>query len=265
VTLLQLIVLAIIQGLTEYLPVSSSAHLILGSMAFGWPDQGLVVDTATHLGTLLAVLLYFRRDLCAMARAWIRPADDQPGRQHRSMAIYLVLASIPVLLVGVVMSGWIELHLRDVRIVAWSTLLFGLLLGAAHLKGPQRYSFGNFSLKTALIVGLAQVLALIPGTSRSGITITAARFLGFTPDAAARFSFLLAIPVVAAAGLYSALKIAQGDAVIDWPGFLVAVGVSAVAGWVCIAAFLALLQRVGLMPFVIYRLILAGILFWLVY
>ncbi len=264
-SLVQLIVLALIQGLTEYLPVSSSAHLILGSLFFQWPDQGLVVDTATHLGTLLAVLVYFRKDLAEMAAAWLRPVRCEPDRQHRRLAACLALASIPVLLVAGLAHEWIETHLRDVRIVAWSTVVFGVLLGIAHLKGPQRTEIEGFNLKSALLVGLAQALALIPGTSRSGITITAARFLGFTADASARFSFLLAIPVVAAAGLFSTLKIAGGEATVEWSGFFVAVGVSAGAGWLCIAAFLALLQRVGLMPFVVYRLLLGAVLFWIIY
>jgi undecaprenyl-diphosphatase len=179
--------------------------------------------------------------------------------------MYLVLASIPVLLVGSLAHNWIELYLRDIRIVAWSTVVFGVLLGIAHLKGPQQREIEGFNLKSALLVGLAQALALIPGTSRSGITITAARFLGFTPEASARFSFLLAIPVVAAAGLYSAIKIAGGAAPVEWFQFFIAVGVSALAGWACIAAFLALLQRIGLMPFVIYRLLLGVLLFWIIY
>ena len=264
-SLVQLVVLALIQGLTEYLPVSSSAHLILGSLFFRWPDQGLVVDTATHLGTLLAVLVYFRKDLLEMAAAWLKPVQSASDRQHRNLGLYLALASIPVLLIGGLAHNWIELYLRDIRIVAWSTVIFGVLLGIAHLKGPQRREIEGFTLKSALLVGLAQALALIPGTSRSGITITAARFLGFTPEASARFSFLLAIPVVAAAGLYSALKIAGGEAPFEWFQFFIAVGVSALAGWACIAAFLALLQRIGLMPFVIYRLLLGALLFWIIY
>lgn len=261
-TLIQLIVLALIQGLTEFLPVSSSAHLILGSKAFGWPDQGLVYDTATHLGTLFAVLVYFRHDLLAMAGSWLRPAVDDEDRHNRSMTLYLAFASIPVLLTGLLVSGFVEQHLRDVRIIAWSTLVFGLLLWFAHAIGPRVRTVADFNLKSALIVGVAQVLALIPGASRSGITITAARLLGYTPDAAARFSFLLAIPVISAVGLYSILRIANGDSPIDWVQFSVAVLFSAVAGWICIAAFLELLKRVGLMPFVIYRLLLGFFLLW---
>ena len=215
-SLVQLIVLALIQGLTEYLPVSSSAHLILGSMVLGWPDQGLVIDTATHLGTLLAVLVYFRRDLIDMAMAWLRPVEKPADRLHRNMAMYLVLASIPVLLVGGLAHQWIELWLRDMRVVAWSTLFFGVLLGVAHLKGPQQKELDDFSLKSALLVGLAQALALIPGTSRSGVTITAARFLGFTADAAARFSFLLSVPAVLMASGWKSVQLFASDVAVDW-------------------------------------------------
>ena len=263
-TLIQLMVLALIQGLTEFLPVSSSAHLILTSKAFGWPDQGLVYDTATHLGTLFAVLVYFRGDLIEMAQAWLGPARTDEDRQHRSMTVFLALASIPVLLVGALAHGYVETYLRDVRIIALSTLFFGVFLWLAHIIGPSRRSLREIDLKSALIIGFAQAFALVPGASRSGVTIMAARFLGFTPDASARFSFLLAIPVVAAAGMYGALRIASGDSHIEWTQFFIAMLVAGLAGWVCIAVFLALLKRVGLMPFVVYRLLLGVLLLWYV-
>lgn len=263
-TLLQIVVLAIIQGLTEFLPVSSSAHLILGSKVFGWPDQGLVFDVATHLGTLLAVLVYFRHELSEMLQAWLKPARSEQDRRHRSMGVFLVLASLPALLVGALVAEQVEQHLRDVRVIAWATIGFGLLLWLAHVIGPRTRELERMTLKSALCIGLAQVLAMIPGTSRSGITITAARLLGFTPDAAARFSFLLAIPIIAAAGGYGALRVATGDTEIQWGQFLLAVTLAAVAGWVCIAAFLALLERVGLMPFVIYRLLFGATLLWFI-
>lgn len=255
-TLLQIIVLAIIQGLTEFLPVSSSAHLILGSKAFGWPDQGLVFDVATHLGTLFAVLVYFRRELREMAGAWLRPVRGAADQQHRSLAAYLVLASIPALLAGALAHDLVEAFLRDVRVIAWTTIGFGLLLWLADSVGDKRREVGQMDLRAALLIGLAQALALVPGASRSGVTITMGRFLGFTPEAAARFSFLLAIPVVAAAGGYGALRVLAGDTEINWLQFALAVVLAAAAGWVCIAAFLALLRRVGLLPFVLYRLAL---------
>jgi undecaprenyl-diphosphatase len=262
VTLLQIVVLAVIQGLTEFLPVSSSAHLILGSKAFGWPDQGLVFDVATHLGTLVAVFVYFRRELREMLRAWLQPVGSEQNRQHRSMAVFLALASIPALVAGLVAHDLVELHLRDIRIIALATLGFGLLLWLADAVGPKTREVGQMTLKSALFIGFAQALALVPGTSRSGITITAGRLLGFTPEAAARFSFLLAIPIIGAAGGYGAWRVASGDANIHWGQFALAMSLSAVAGWVCIAAFLALLRRVGLLPFVIYRLALGVGLLW---
>lgn len=263
--LIQIIVLALIQGLTEFLPVSSSAHLILGSKALGWPDQGLVFDVATHLGTLVAVLIYFRHELIAMAKASLGPATTEPDRQHRAMAIYLALASIPALLVGALAHDAVEFYLRDIRIIAWTTIGFGLLLWIADVRGSREVKLEQINLRSALLIGLAQALALIPGTSRSGVTITAARFLGLTRDAAARFSFLLSIPIIGAAGSYGVLRVITGDANIDWSAFVLAMAFSAVAGWVCIAAFLALLKRVGLMPFIIYRLVLGLVLLWIIH
>lgn len=263
-TLVQIIVLALIQGLTEFLPVSSSAHLILGGKAFGWTDQGLVFDVATHLGTLLAVIVYFRSELLGMARSCLQPVDSEQDRRNRSIALYLALASIPALAVGYFAHDLVELYLRDVRIIAWTTIGFGILLWIADRLGAANLRVRDMNLKSALLIGLAQAFALIPGASRSGVTITAGRLLGFSPDAAARFSFLLAIPVIAAAGFFGALRVNTGDAPLDWPQFILAMAFAAVAGWICIAAFLALLKRVGLLPFVIYRLVLGVVLLWLV-
>lgn len=261
--IVHIIVLALIQGLTEFLPVSSSAHLILGSRALGWEDQGLVFDVATHLGTLLAVLVYFRHELLAMLKACITPPQDEAGRHRRSMVLYLALASIPALVVGGLAHDLVESYLRDVRIIAVTTVVFGLVLWWADVAGGKQRELPGMTLRSAVLIGLAQALALIPGVSRSGITITAGRFLGFAPDAAARFSFLLAIPIIGAAGAYGALRVATGEAPIDWGQFGMAVAFAALAGWVCIAAFLALLSRVGLLPFVIYRLALGLVLLWI--
>ncbi len=263
--LIQIIVLALIQGLTEFLPVSSSAHLILGSKVLGWPDQGLVFDVATHLGTLVAVFIYFRHELMDMAKAWLGPVASESDRRHRAMVVYLALASIPALLVGALAHDAVEFYLRDIRVIAWTTIGFGLLLWIADVRGAREVELEQINLRSALLIGLAQALALIPGTSRSGVTITAGRFLGLTPDAAARFSFLLAIPIIGAAGSYGVLRVIMGEANIDWLQFALAMAFSALAGWVCIAAFLALLKRVGLMPFIIYRLVLGLVLLWIVW
>lgn len=264
-TLVQIIVLALIQGLTEFLPVSSSAHLILGGKVFGWPDQGLVFDVATHLGTLLAVLFYFRKDLVAMLRSVLLPVRNESDQRNRTLLRYLGLASIPALVVGFLGHTFIETYLRDVRIIAWATIGFGLLLWLADARSSGDRQIDDMSLRGALLIGLAQVFALLPGASRSGVTITAGRALGFSADAAARFSFLLSIPVVAAAGAAGILWVVQGSAPINWVQFLLALGFAAVAGWACIAAFLALLKRVGLLPFVVYRLVLGVLLLWVVH
>ncbi len=263
--LIHIIVLALVQGLTEFLPVSSSAHLILAGQALGWPDQGLVFDVATHLGTLLAVFVFFRQDLLAIVKACTVAAPDETSRQRRSMALFLILASIPALVVGALARDLVEHLLRDVRVIAIATIGFGLVLWWADAASSKSRNLTGMNLRAAWLIGLAQMLALVPGVSRSGITITAGRFLGFSPDAAARFSFLLAIPVIGGAGAYGAWRVATGEAPIDWAQFGMAVAFAALAGWLCIAAFLALLQRVGLLPFVVYRLLLGLVLLWFVF
>lgn len=262
-TLIQVVVLALIQGLTEFLPISSSAHLILGGRAFGWPEQGLTFDVATHFGTLLAVLVYFRRDLGRMIGACVSAPPDEQGVADRRMAWLIALASLPVLVVGFLTNALVSEHLRDIHVIAWATIGFGLLLWWAEARGPRNLELDGLRWKPALVIGLAQVLSLIPGTSRSGITITAGRFLGLDAPAAARFSFLLSIPVIAAAGAFGAWQVWSGAASIDWVEFGLGAGLAAIAGWICIAAFLAVVERIGLMPFVIYRLLLGAALLWL--
>lgn len=262
-TLLQIVVLSLIQGLTEFLPVSSSAHLILGSKVFSWPDQGLVFDVATHLGTLFAVLVYFRQDIWNMIKPWLVTKDRD--EKARKLGIILVLASIPAIAAGGLLHAYIETALRDTRVIAVTTILFGFLLWWADARFSRSKVLGEMNLKSGLLIGLAQMLALIPGTSRSGITITMGRMLGFDADSAARFSFLLSIPIISAAGAYGVLRMIMNDAPIDWFQFGLAILLSALAGWLCIAAFLALLQRVGLVPFVIYRLALGVALVWITF
>ena len=262
-TLIQIIVLSLIQGLTEFLPVSSSAHLILGSKVFSWPDQGLVFDVATHLGTLLAVLVYFRKDLWNMLTPWFGATGD--NESSRQLGLTLVVASIPAIFAGGLLHGWVESALRDVRVIAFSTIVFGLLLWWADARFASEKKLADMKMKSGILIGLAQMLALVPGTSRSGITMTMGRMLGFDADTAARFSFLLSIPVIAAAGAYGVLRMLMNDAPIDWFQFSLAILLSALAGWLCIAAFLALLQRVGLVPFVVYRLALGVALLWVAF
>ena len=262
-TLIQIIVLSLIQGLTEFLPVSSSAHLILGSRVFSWPDQGLVFDVATHLGTLLAVLVYFRKDLWNMVVPWL--GSGKGDETSRNLGLTLIIASIPAIVAGGLLHSWVESALRDTRVIAFSTIGFGLLLWWADARFSRSKLMQDMNMKSGFIIGLAQMLALVPGTSRSGITITMGRMLGFDADSAARFSFLLSIPIIAAAGGYGVLRMLLHDAPIDWFQFGLAIVLSALAGWLCISAFLALLQRVGLVPFVVYRLALGVALLWIAF
>lgn len=262
-TLLQVVVLALIQGLTEFLPISSSAHLILGDRVFGWPEQGLTFDVATHFGTLLAVLVYFRKDICRMGAAWVGAPQNSEEADCRRISRLILLASLPVLVIGFLAAEFVFTYLRDVRIIAWSTIIFGLLLWWADAKGARWLTLEKMSLRSAMLIGLAQVLALIPGTSRSGVTMTAGRLLGLNVYDAARFSFLLSIPVIGAAGIYGIWRVSSGNALINWSEFWLGAAVAAITGWLCIAAFLALVKRVGLVPFVIYRLALGLFLLWL--
>jgi undecaprenyl-diphosphatase len=255
-TLQQILVLAVIQGLTEFLPISSSAHLILGSKLFGWPDQGLVFDVATHLGTLCAVLVYFRREIGRILVAWARPATGAEQAIDRNLGKCLIIASTPVILAGALVHELVASSLRNVGVIAASTLGFGLLLWLADARSRRDRPMRDIRLTQAFLIGIGQTFALVPGASRSGVTIMVGRMLGFSAEAAARFSFLLAIPVIAAAGGFGVTRMVRQQAAIDWTEFMLAVAAAAVAGWVCIAVFLSLLRRVGLLPFIIYRLAL---------
>ncbi|MEM9256834.1 MAG: undecaprenyl-diphosphate phosphatase [Pseudomonadota bacterium] len=256
----QAVVLALIQGITEFLPISSSAHLVLPSLLLGWPDQGLAFDVAVHVGTLAAVVIYYRRDLIAMVRDWIRSLSGGASTENSRLVWYLGLATIPAGLVGLLAGGVIESHLRTLPVIASTTLIFGILLGVAD-RG-QRPAMTKLTLPLALAIGLAQALAPVPGVSRSGVTITAALFLGLGRQQAARFSFLLSIPIIASAGSLKAWELSDSAIPVDW--YLLAIGtaVAALSAYLCIAAFIRLVGRVGMMPFVYYRVVLALLLYY---
>jgi len=260
-TALQIVVLALIQGISEFLPVSSSAHLVLVSRFFqDWADQGLAFDAAVHVGTLAAVMLYFRADLVRLAAAAL-------GRDPaaRGLLLALAVATLPVLIVGAVLSDWIELWLREPLLIAATTIAFGLALGAADRWGRGSATLDRIRPAPALMIGLAQILALVPGTSRSGVTITAALALGFDRESAARFSFLLSIPVIAAAGGWGFVSGMADGGGFELGQFVAGALIAGVFAWITIAAFMAWLRRSGMAPFVIYRLLLGGFLliwFW---
>lgn len=260
--ILQVIWLAIIQGLSEFLPISSSAHLILPSQILGWPDQGLAFDVAVHLGSFVAVVVYFRHDIRTLSVAWSKSLGQ--SRTHESdLAWYLILGTVPAGIAGLVFGGFIEVHLRSMMVIAVTTILFGLLLGWADLRFRGGKTLHDLTWKTALLVGLAQALALIPGLSRSGVTITAALMLGFDRMSAARFSFLLAIPVIALSGGYKGLQL-LGQTSVTWFDIIIGTVLSAVTAILCIHSFLRFVERVGMLPFVIYRLALGTLLIFLI-
>lgn len=261
-SLLHAVVLALVQAVTEFLPISSSAHLILVPYLLGWPDQGLSFDIAANTGTLLAVVAYFRRDLRDLAAGLAGREVEVEGMPPRRFALALAIGTVPAAVVGLLLHGWVASVARDPRILATTLIVFGLALLAADLFGRRRRDLASLGLGDALIIGLAQAVALVPGTSRSGITITAALALGFRRPAAARFSFLLAIPVGILAAGYDGFRMATGAgaAAADLLPMAVAVAVSAVAGYLVIGWLLAWLQRQTLSLFVVYRLALGATL-----
>jgi undecaprenyl-diphosphatase len=254
-------VLAVVQGLTEFLPISSSAHLILPSQLLGWDDQGLAFDVAVHVGSLFAVMLYFRKDLVQLAAGGCRTLNGGGWNADSDMILWLFLATLPVSVAGLLLEGLVEAELRSILVIAITTLGFGLLLGwADSRRHAQRKSL---SLRIALIVGCAQMLAIVPGTSRSGITMTAALMCGLDRETAARFSFLLSIPVIAAAGVLKTMELLSSSSPVSWSVLIGGALVSSLTAYLCISWFLRLVERVGFMPFVIYRCILGMVLLWL--
>lgn len=260
----QIIVLAIVQGVTEFLPISSSGHLILIPVMTGWTDQGLVTDVMVHVGSLFAIIVYFWRDVLRLAVGSFDLLRLRMTNDAR-LALYIALATIPAVAFGLVLkvTGVLD-AIRGIEIVAWNALVFGLLLYLADRVGPRLKTMEVMTLHPALIIGVAQALALIPGTSRSGITITAARFLGFERAEAARFSFLLGIPAIAGAGVLTILEVVESGQSIP-PGALLAAALTFLSALLAIAFLMAVVRRMSFAPFVLYRFFLAGFLLVLAY
>lgn len=259
----QALLLALVQGLTEFLPISSSAHLVIPALLLGWEDQGLAFDVAVHVGTLLAVVLYYRRELLHMSASCTALLRGQPVNDDVRLVCYLAMATLPVVVVGFLADDYIESRLRSLPVIATTTLVFGLLLGLADRRSRSGAPLRSLTAGVALLIGLAQALAPVPGVSRSGITISAGLLLGLDRATAARFAFLLSIPVIAGAGLLKVVQLSQQSAPVNWLLLSVSALVAAVTAYACISLFLRLLERVGLMPFVHYRIALAGLLYTL--
>ena len=257
--ILQIIVLALVQGLTEFLPISSSAHLILVPVLTGWDDQGLAFDVAVHVGTLTAVVLYFRKEISKMIFAWFASLKGKHSEDSK-LAWGVLIGTIPVGIAGLLFKDVISEHLRTPLVIAATTIIFGFLLWYADWSGKRKRDEHTLSWKDIIFIGCAQTIALIPGTSRSGITITAGLLLGLTAPAAARFSFLLSIPVIVLAGGVETLEYLEVASINDMNDLIIGALISAVSAYLCIHYFLMLLERVGMTPFVIYRLLLGIVL-----
>ena len=254
---LQASLLAVVQGLTEFLPISSSAHLILASEVMGWPDQGIAFDVAVHVGTLLAVVIYFRREIHDLFLAWLSSLVSRQLNADSKLAWLLILASIPAGVTGLLAQDVIEANFRSTAVIAGTTLVFAALLWLADKVGKHNNPLSQLSWRQAFYIGLGQCFALIPGTSRSGITMTVALLCGLQREAAARFSFLLAIPIILASGLLQAFSLrGENAANIDLLQLSAAVILAAAVAMLCIHFFLRLIERVGFMPFIAYRIIL---------
>ncbi len=261
--LMQAFWLAVVQGLTEFLPISSSAHLILVPQLFGWPDQGLAFDVAVHVGALCAVVFYFRQELKRLLQEWSRSLITRKMTAESRLAWAVAFGTIPAGIAGLFLNDLIELYMRSPIIIAWATIGFGLLLWVADRYAKHRITEYELGWGGIMFIGFAQALALIPGTSRSGITMTAGLMLGMKRTATARFSFLLSIPLIMAAGGLKGKELVESAMPVDWAAIALGTSLSAVTAYICIHFFMQLIERVGMLPFVIYRLVLGVILLWI--
>jgi undecaprenyl-diphosphatase len=253
---IEAVVLGLVQGLTEFLPISSSAHLRVVGSIFGWDDPGAAFTAITQIGTELAVLIYFRRDIGRIIWAWLRALRDPEMRSDPDARIgwLIIVGSIPIVVLGLLFQDAIETTFRDLRIIAIALALFSLVLYWADRVSADKREIADLTVRHGLIFGLAQAMALIPGVSRSGGTITAGRFMGYTRAAAAHYSFLLAVPAVLGSGFFQAAESLDGG--VAWGPTLLATVIAFVVGFAVIAWLLRYLERGSFTPFVVYRVVL---------
>ena len=258
---LQAIVLGISQGLTEFLPISSTAHTLIVSKLLGWPDPGAAFTAVTQVGTELAVVIYFRQDIARILKAWFASLTKKSERANpdAKMGWYVIIGTIPIGIAGLAFKSSIETTARNLWLVAATLIVMGILLGLADRYAKHTKSETDINTKNAVLFGLGQALALIPGVSRSGATITAGLAMGFKRDVAARYSFLLAIPAVFASAALTAGDISS-DSFVNWPATIVATIVAFVVGYFVIASLMKYLQTRTFLPFVIYRIALGTLL-----
>lgn len=257
----QAIILAVVQGITEFLPISSSAHLILIPEFLGWADQGLAFDVAVHVGTLFAVVVFLKKEILQIVPAWFSGWRDFKWNMHGKLGWLIILATIPLGIAGLLFKDIVETDLRSAWVIAASTLIFGLILGWADRAGDKNIKpVNSLTWRQTLLVGIAQIFALIPGTSRSGVTMTALLALGFSRVASARFSFLMAVPAIALPGLLKGAELATSEQQIAWSLLIFGAVMSAFTAFACMHWFMRFVERVGMMPFVIYRILLSVVI-----
>ncbi|XUU61553.1 undecaprenyl-diphosphate phosphatase [Erythrobacter sp. HA6-11] len=262
--LLQLLIIAIVQGITEFLPISSSGHLILIPKLTEFRDQGPLIDVAVHVGSLLAIIMYFWRDALGLVRGGLSNVGLADDPHQKSLFWWIVIGTIPAVLLGGAFYALDVLDsFRSTTLVGINLIVFGILLGVADHMGKQEKTYEQLTLRDAVLVGLAQAMALIPGTSRSGVTMTMARFLGYQRVEAARFSFLLSMPAVAGAGILIAFDLAEASAQMQADA-LIAGGLTFVSAFLTMAFLMNFLKKASMMIFVIYRVLLgAGLLIFM--
>ncbi|KQP64864.1 MULTISPECIES: undecaprenyl-diphosphate phosphatase [Nocardioides] len=256
--LLQAIVLGVIQGLTEFLPISSSAHLRIFPELFGWGDPGAAFTAVIQVGTELAVLIYFRKDIWRIATTWLRSLVRPEYRGHLDarMGWFIIVGSLPIVLLGVALKDVIERDFRSLWIIGTTLVVLGLVLGLADKLGRTDKRIEQITLRDAVLMGLAQAAALVPGVSRSGATLSMGRLLGYDREAATRYAFLLAIPAVVGAGVFQLREIPGGDNPYGWTPTIVATVVSFLVGYAAIAWLLRYVSTRSYTPFVVYRVVL---------
>jgi len=258
--LLQAVVLGIIQGLTEFLPISSSAHLRIFPEMFGWGDPGAAFTAVIQIGTELAVLIFFRKDIWRIGSTWLKSLVKPEYRGHLDarMGWFIILGSLPIVILGVLLKDVIEKEFRSLWIIGTTLIVGGIVLGIADRVGSTRKQIKQITLSDAVLMGLAQAMALVPGVSRSGATLSMGRFLGYDREAATRYAFLLAIPAVVGAGIFELKEIPNGDNMYGWGPTIVATVVSFVVGYAAIAWLLRYVSTKSYLPFVVYRIALGS-------
>ena len=255
---LQIVVLAIVQGLTEFLPISSSGHLVLVPSIFAWGDQGLAFDVAVHFGSLVAVCIYFRKDVVALLQGGLQLLGLKNETPESQLALVLGVGTVPAAAAGLAFASWIEGNLRNPAVVVVTLTAYAIVMVLADRYGRRDRIVTGLTLRDALWIGCAQALALVPGTSRSGVTISVARVLGFKRQDAARFSFLLSIPVILLASLYKGFEMLTSPLAVPWGELGIAAIISGVVAYLSIGFFMRVVSHIGLLPFAAYRIVLAA-------